>query len=85
MTRVLLQRRCLGRFSVTFLCVGNASSYVPSFLISSVLFVRLACGRLKAYIELYYWCVSLCSLPESGINIQTTKAILGKDGAKTAM
>ena len=36
----------LGRFSVTLLCVGNASSYVPSFLISSVLFVRLACGCL---------------------------------------
>ena len=34
------------RFSVTLLCVGNASSYVPSFLISSVLLVRLACGRL---------------------------------------
>ena len=32
--------------SVLLSSVGNASSYVTSFLISSVLFVRLACGRL---------------------------------------
>ena len=34
----------LGRFSVTMLWVGSTSFLCPSFPISSVLFVRLACG-----------------------------------------
>ena len=37
----------LGRFSVTMLWVDSASFLCPSFPISCVLFVRLACGRLR--------------------------------------